>query len=57
MTFANSLYPNQDQQNESWTGSKLFATQIVFLEVFKKVNFEKNQQMTTYREKLPSMQS
>ena len=38
-------------------GFKLFDILMVYLkEVFKKVNFEKNQQTTKKHEKLPSMQ-
>ena len=41
----------------AWSGSKLFDILMVFLkEFFQKVNFEKNQQTTKKREKLPSMQ-
>ena len=44
ITFANSLYPGETQQN-------------VMKEFSEKVNFEKkNQQMTKYHEKFPSIQ-
>ena len=39
------------------SGSKLFDSLIVFLNIFfKKVDFEKNQQTTKYHEKLPSIE-
>ena len=49
MTFANSLDTVQDRQNVGpASGSKLFATLIVFLKEFcEKVYFEKSKHMTT----------
>ena len=49
INFANSLVPDQDQQNVGPdSGFKPFDTLIVYLkEFFEKVNFEKCQQTTT----------
>ena len=57
-TFANSLDPDQAQQN---VGLDLFPNcltlYLVFLKEFlEKVDFEKSQQTTKHREKLPSKQ-
>ena len=47
ITFANSLNPDQAQQNVGPWGSNLFDTQMVLLkEFFEKADFEKNQQTT-----------
>ena len=44
-TFANSFDPTESQ---SWSESKPFITQNMFLEeFFEKVHFEKSQQTTT----------
>ena len=44
-------------QCRAWSGSKLFNTLMASpKEFFKKLYFEKNQQTTKKREKLPSMQ-
>ena len=55
--FANSLDPDQAQQNVRPDLDPNYLTLMVFLkEFFKKVDFEKNQQTTKKHEKLPRMQ-
>ena len=58
ITFANSLYPDQDQQSISLDQDPNPWTLIAFLkEFFEKFNLKKQQQQTTENhEKLPSMQ-
>ena len=57
ITFANSLEPDQARQNvEPDLDSNSLTLVVLWKEFFKKVDFEKNQQMTKKHEKLPIRQ-
>ena len=52
--MSNSLDQIRPDKHQAWSGSKLFDTLMVFLkEFFKKVDFEKDKQMTKNMKKIP----